>query len=310
MSLPKSITLVEVSPRDGLQNESVALTVNQRVELINRLASANVPAIEFGSFVSPKAVPRMAGADEVFSRIDKSHNVVYHALVPNQRGYENSKSAGVKHVRLVAAAAEPLHQANFRRPIDESLADHVNIVSQARQDGIEIEAVVAGALGDPFIGLVSVEDVMRLVNRYYESGVRTISVADTVGMGTPKQVFDVIEAMRTKYDDITIGVHFHDTRGTGLANALTALELGVTQFDASVGGTGGCPFAPKATGNISSEDLVHMLAGMGIETGVDLDKLIETGLWLQGLLGKTLPGKLLKAKPVYPVFHRSDAAVS
>ncbi len=306
LEVPGAITLVEVGPRDGLQNEPEHLTVDQKVELIERLQAARVPEMEFGSFVSPRAVPQMAGTDEVFARITKRPDVVYHALVPNMKGYENARDAGVTHVRLVVAAAEPLQQANFRRTIQESLDDHSVIIGRAREDGVHVEAVIGASWGDPFVGPTPISDVMRCVSHYYAQGIREICVADTIGMGTPRQVHDLIATIQREYPDVVIGTHFHDTRGTGLANVLTALELGVTRYDAAVGGTGGCPFAPRAGGNICSEDLVHMLYGMGVETGVDFDALVETARWLEGVLGKTLPGKMLKADPVYPVFRSSQ----
>lgn len=308
MNIPSRVTLIDVSPRDGLQNEPEVLEVAQKVELVNRMTAAGLPELEFGSFVNPKQVPQMAGAAEVFQQITRSPAVRYHGLVPNMKGYQNALDAGVRSVRLVVAASSPLHEANFRRPIKDSLADQSEIIARARQDGVHVEAVIGGSFGDPFIGPTPVKDVMAVVDHYYANGIREISVADTVGMGTPKQVADVITAIQRTYPDVTLGTHFHDTRGTGFSNVITALDLGVTRHDASLGGTGGCPFAPKAGGNICLEDLVHMLTGMGVETGVNLDSLIESAFWLQDILGKPLPSKLLKADPVYPVFKMSKAA--
>ncbi len=305
MNAPPAITLIDVGPRDGLQNEPETLTVDQKVEMIDRLVAAKVPEIEAGSFVSPKAVPQMAGSGDVFRNIDRDPGVRYLALVPNQRGYDDAVKAGVDYVRLVVAAAEPLHQANFRRTIAESLDDHRGIISQAQSDGVTVEAVIGASFGDPFTGPTPISDVMRIVAFYYDCGIRDIGVADTIGMGTPKQIHDLIASIQSEYPDVVIGTHFHDTRGTGLANVIAAMDLGVTRYDAAVGGTGGCPFAPRAGGNICSEDLVHMLYGMGIDTGIDLDQMIETARWLEGALGKTLPSKLIKADPVYPVFKPS-----
>jgi isopropylmalate/homocitrate/citramalate synthase len=307
MNIPSKVTLIDVSARDGLQNEAEILTPAQRAELVQRVSATGLPELEFGSFVSPKAVPQMAGADEVFRTIVRNPAVRYHGLVPNMRGYENAVAAGVTDVRLVVAASAPLHEANFRRTIDESLADHTQIVARAHQDGVHIEAVIGGSFGDPFVGPTPVSAVMHCVDHYYAIGVRDVTVADTVGMGTPKQVAEVITTIQRTYPDLTIGTHFHDTRNTGFANVLTALDLGVLRHDASLGGTGGCPFAPKAGGNICLEDLVQMLYGMGVDTGIDLDGLIESARWLQGVLGKPLPSRMLKAGPVYPVFKPVSA---
>jgi (R)-citramalyl-CoA lyase len=222
------------------------------------------------------------------------------------RGYEIALACGVKNVRLVVAATEPLHQANFRRPIAESLADHTLIIERAKNDGVIIEGVIGGSFGDPFKGPTSVDEVLRCVDHYYANGLRSITVADTVGMGTPVQIRAVIKSIQSRYPDITLGTHLHDTRSTGLANLVAAIDLGVLRHDAAMGGTGGCPFAPKAGGNICTEDVVHMLYGMGIETGIDLDSMIQSSLWLEEQLGKTLPSKLIKADPVYPTFKTSQ----
>jgi isopropylmalate/homocitrate/citramalate synthase len=306
MQLPPAITLIEVGPRDGLQNEAEILSVEQKVDLIERLQAANVPEMEVGSFVSPKAVPQMAGTDEVYAAISKKPGLIYHALVPNQRGYENARAAGISNIRLVVAAAEPLHQANFRKTIQESLDEHSGIIEQAKADGIAVEAVIGASWGDPFVGPTPISDVMRCVAHYHQQGIRDISVADTIGMGTPKHVHDLISTIQSEYPDVIIGTHFHDTRGTGLANVLAALELGVTRFDAAIGGTGGCPFAPKAGGNICSEDVVHMLYGMGVDTGIDFDRMVHTAKWMEEVLNKPLPSKMIKADPVYPVFRSSQ----
>lgn len=306
MSETTRVTIIDVSPRDGLQNEAAILSVAQKIELCDRLADTGVQEIEFGSFVSPKAVPQMAGTDEVFTKLEKRPGIRYLGLVPNMRGYDISRACGVTDVRLVVAATEPLHQANFRRPIAESLADHALIIERAKADGVSIEGVIGGSFGDPFKGPTSVDEVLRCVDHYYANGVRSITVADTVGMGTPLQIRAVIKAVQSRYPDITLGTHLHDTRSTGLANLVTAIELGVLRHDSAMGGTGGCPFAPKAGGNICTEDVVHMLYGMGIETGIDLDSMIRSSLWLEEQLGKTLPSKLIKADPVYPKFKTSQ----
>lgn len=303
------VTIIDVTPRDGLQNEAAMLNLEQKSDLMRRLIAAKLPAIEFGSFVSPKAVPQMAGSSELFTAMDRPVDVQFPGLVPNMRGYENALAAGVSYVRLVVAASDKLHEANFRRSIDESLADHTQIIQRAANDGTKIEAVIGGCFGDPYTGPTPVGKVMHVVDHYYKDGIRDIAVADTVGMGTPAQIREVIKAIQATYPDVTIGTHFHDTRGTGLANVLAALDLGIRRFDSAVGGTGGCPFAPKAGGNIVTEDLVHMLYGMGMDTGINIDILVETALWLEDALGRPLPGKMEKADPVYPVFRPSRTAV-
>ncbi len=310
MTWPARVTLIDVGPRDGLQNEAQTLAVDQRVELIERLIDAGLKAIEFGSFVSPKAVPQMAGTSEVFARVRRRPDVTYYALVPNLRGYEDARAAGVTEIRLVISASEPLHRANFRRSRAESLAEQQPIIERAAAEGARVEATLGGCLGDPFVGPTPVEDVLGVVDAYYQLGIRVATVADTVGMATPKQVYDLIRAIQDKYPDLELGVHLHDTRNTGLANILIALEEGIRRIDAAIGGSGGCPFAPKAGGNVCTEDVAHMLAGMGIETGVDVTKLVETTHWLEGLLGHELGSKVAKAGPVWPAYEPPVGAIS
>jgi (R)-citramalyl-CoA lyase len=325
MNLPSAITLVDVAPRDGLQNEPEILSVAAKVALIERLACAGVPRIELGSFVNPKQVPQMAGTGEVaravFERFGTQSQTRFTALVPNLRGYELAIDAGLRHVRLVLAASEALHQANFRRPIAASLADFAAIAARAAADGIAFGVAIGASFGCPFEGRVAPARVLDLARELAGMGADEIVLADTTGMAVPSQVYELCaqviaevsfdERRKTKDGEVfavrpssfvprpVVGVHFHNTRNTGYANAYAALQAGITCFDASLGGIGGCPFAPRAVGNIASEDLVHMCNGMGVASGVNLLELIAGAEWLGQQMGKPLPALVGKAGPVY-----------
>ncbi len=297
--LPDAVTIVEVGPRDGLQSANVNLPTAQKVELIERLAAAGLRYIEATSFVSPRAVPHLADAEAVMADVHRVPGVHYLALIPNRRGLERAIAAQVDEVTVPVSASDRHSQANLRRSTEEVLAQVPDLVATAHAAGIRVRGGIATAFGCPFEGVVPIERVIWVATRLVESGVDLVSLADTTGMADPAQVARVVAAVRaTLPEDVPLGVHLHNTRGAGLANALAALLAGVTVLDASVGGIGGCPFAPGATGNICTEDLVHMLERMGVATGVNLEALIDTARWLEEALGYPLPGQVMKAGPV------------
>ena len=285
-SVPKQVTIVEVGPRDGLQNEAAQISTDDKVRFCDLLSDAGVPILEATSFVSPKHVPQMADAGEVFRRIRKDPQRTYLVLVPNERGLDRAMEAGVRAVAVFTAASEAFANANIRMSVDASIAGFATVVKRAKGDGMRVRAAISTAFGCPFQGEVPVADVVRVSQRLLDLGVDELSVADTIGVGTPNQVYAVVDALREIVPPEKLGLHFHDTRGTALANTLAALTCGVQIFDTSAGGLGGCPFAPGATGNCATEDLVYMLHGMGIETGIDLTKLRAASRFIAERLGR------------------------
>lgn len=298
--MANQITLCDVSPRDGIQNEKTFLSAAQRHELIRRLAAAGLRWIEVASFASPKWVPQMAGAEEVFSLSSTIPDLRPIVLVLNDRGYERAVNAGARYIRLVVAATDTMNQKNANALPDHTMASYVPIFERARGDGVELTGTIATSFGCPFEGAVSPERVMRLATKFVEAGAAEVDFADTVGMAVPPQVERMVLRARREFPDVRVGIHVHNTRNIGLANAYAAVRAGADVLDASTGGAGGCPFAPKATGNIPMEDLVFMLEGIGIDTGVNLDKLIETSRWFEELLQHALPAMLPKAGPCWP----------
>ena len=293
MDLPEKIEIVDVGPRDGLQNEGRNLDPVIRAGLCDRLAAAGLPRIEAASFVNPKRVPQMAGAEEVLAGLRRRGNVVYAGLVLNERGYERAVEAGVDEVRYAFPVTDTFAERNQNTTVVEAVELAVRLVERARLDGVRASITLSAAFGCPFEGRVEPETVLRIAGRVGEAAPDEIILADTIGVGVPTQVRELVSGVGKT--GIRTGCHFHDTRNTGIANAVAAVEAGAAVLDASVGGTGGCPFAPRATGNISTEDLVYTLHGMGYETGIDLDALIEVAQWLSGQLGKELPGQVYKA---------------
>jgi hydroxymethylglutaryl-CoA lyase len=294
-ALPARAEIREVGPRDGLQNEA-PIPVADRVRLVNALSATGVRRIEAASFVKPEAIPPMAGADEVLAAIDRRPGVVYSALVPNRRGAERAVAAGADELEFVVSASETHNGKNVNRSVDESLADAAVLVGLAHDAGVPVEAIVSTSFGCPYEGDVPPARVAALARRLVDVGADRCSFGDTTGMATPRRVDLVLDALAVEGIS-NVGLHFHNTRGTGLANVLAGLERGVTRFDASVGGLGGCPYAPGATGNIVTEDLVHMLGDMGIATGIDLDKLIGAARLAEELVGRELPSQVLRAGP-------------
>jgi hydroxymethylglutaryl-CoA lyase/(R)-citramalyl-CoA lyase len=284
------ITICDVGPRDGLQNEETVLDPAVRAELVNRLATTGLPRIEAVSFVHPDRVPQMAGAEEVVGAIDRREEVAYAGLVLNDKGYERFAASGLDRLHFTLGATESFNERNAGMPVGESVSTLARIETDK-----PVSVSISVSFGCPFEGAVDPESVLALADRCVEAGADEVVFADTIGVATPRHVRSLlIEAARIGRP---VGAHLHNTRNTGFANAIAALDAGATVLDASVGGLGGCPFAPRATGNIATEDLVYLLHGEGVETGVDLDVLIAVSEWLEDVLGRQLPGQLYRAGP-------------
>ena len=287
------VEVVDVGPRDGLQNEDKTLVPETRAELCDRLAAAGLPRVEAASFVNPKRVPQMAGAEEVISAIDRRPGTLYAGLVLNERGYERAVEAGVDEVRYAFPVTETFARRNQNTTVEDATQLASRLVERSRLDGVRVSITLSAAFGDPFEGPVEPGHVLRIAEKVAAANPDEVVLADTIGVGVPAQVRELVEGVLDFGS--TVGCHFHDTRNTGIANAMAAVESGATVLDAAVGGTGGCPFAPRATGNIATEDLVYLLHGMGHETSIDLDALIEVAEWMAQQLGKELPGQVYKA---------------
>ena len=285
-----SVSIREVAPRDGLQNEA-PIPTDDKVRLIDSLSETGVRRIEAVSFVHPKAIPQMADADEVWRRVTKNPGIRYSALIPNSRGAHRAIAAGFREIEVVVSASDTHNRRNLNRSTDESLDDIAALIPLLHSSGATVEVIVATSFGCPFEGDVDPDRVAGIVARVRADGADRIAFGDTTGMATPRRVRDLLAAVRPDL------LHFHNTRGTGLANIITALDLGITEFDASVGGIGGCPYAPGASGNVATEEVVHMLHDMGVDTGIDLDRLIATAETAEKLIGRTLPSGVLRAGP-------------
>jgi isopropylmalate/homocitrate/citramalate synthase len=293
-----TVTICDVGPRDGLQNQPKTLEPEVRAELVNRLADAGLHRIEAVSFVSPRRVPQMAGAEEVIERIDRREGVVYAALALNEQGYDRLVATGLDEVHFAFAASETFNRRNQNASVEESVAACERIAVRARADGVRATATIGTAFGCPFEGRIDPGRVAELAERLAES-VDEVVFADTIGVAVPRQVRDVLG--RADLRGKPAGLHLHNTRNTAFANALAGIESGATVLDASVGGIGGCPFAPRATGNVCTEDLVYILHGEGVETGVDLEGLIGVAEWLEGVLERPLEGQVYRAGSFAPV---------
>lgn len=294
--LPESISLREVGPRDGLQNEEPVPTA-AKVALIDALSATGVGRIEAVSFVHPRAIPSMADAGEVWAQVRRSAAVRYSALVPNLRGAQRALAAGFREIEVVVSASDTHNRKNVNRSTAESQDDIAELLQVAHEAGATCQVVVSTAFGCPYEGEVPEERVVAVATRAVADGADTISYGDTTGMATPTRVTSLVGATRMRLPDAELNLHFHNTRGTGLANVLAALQLGVIDFDASIGGLGGCPYAPGATGNVCTEDLVHMVEDMGVATGVDLEALLAAAREAERLVGRTLPSQVLRAGP-------------
>lgn len=291
------VSIYEVSPRDGLQNESLVVTVEGKLRLIRALVDAGLKRIEATSFVSPKWIPQLADAADVCAGLPKDEGVTFSALVPNAKGLERALSAGLPEIAVFLSASESHNKANINKSIQATLNVFEEIVPPARAQGLAVRAYVSTVWGCPYEGDVAINQSVRIAKRLAELGCYQISLGDTIGVGTPKKTRDIVSAMRSELPVDQIALHLHDTRGTALANVLTGLEMGIRCFDASVGGVGGCPYAPGASGNLATEDVVYMLDGMGVETGIDLEKLVAAGNVASAVLARPLSGKVHQAGP-------------
>jgi hydroxymethylglutaryl-CoA lyase len=294
-ALPASVRIVEVGARDGLQNEKTIVPTATKIELIDRLSATGLRTIEATSFVSPKWIPQLADAAEVYAAIDKRPGVAYPVLVPNLQGYERARAVGAGEVAVFTAASEAFNRKNVNATIDGSIDRFVPVFERARADGVKVRGYVSTVLGCPYQGEVPVADVVRVARRMHELGCYEISLGDTIGIGTPAKARAMLRAVAEAVPIEALAVHFHDTRGQALANILACLEEGIAVVDSSVSGTGGCPYAKGATGNVATEDVVYMLDGMDIATGIDLQKLIGTGLWLSTALGRETSSRVARA---------------
>ncbi|MBS0568685.1 MAG: hydroxymethylglutaryl-CoA lyase [Proteobacteria bacterium] len=292
---PETVRIVEVGPRDGLQNEKTIVPAAAKVELIDRLSATGLQTIEATSFVSPKWVPQLADAAEVYTGIRKNPGVRYPVLVPNLQGYERAREVGVEEIAVFTAASEAFNRKNINASIAESLERFAPVIERANADKVAVRGYVSTVLGCPYQGEVPLADVVRVATALHAMGCYEISLGDTIGIGTPARARAMLAAVAAEVPMSALAIHFHDTRGQALANILACLELGVGVIDSAVSGVGGCPYARGASGNVASEDVVYMLHGMGIATGIDLPKLIETGQWLSAQLARDNGSKVGKA---------------
>jgi (R)-citramalyl-CoA lyase len=293
------VAICDVGPRDGLQNESRSLAPEIRAELCNRLAAAGLPRVEAVSFVNPERVPQMAGAEEVVAELDRGRDTIFAGLVVNERGYDRALAAGVDEVHYAFPATDTFCERNQGMTLKRASGLAGRLVDRARADGLRVTVTIGASFGCPLEGRVEPQRVIDLAGLIQEHGPDEIVLADTIGVGVPSQVRELVGGVSAL--GASVGCHFHNTRNTGFANALAAVEAGVRLLDASCGGTGGCPFAPRATGNVATEDLVYLLHGMGYRTGIDLSAVLSTAAWLAEALGKELPGQTYKAGGFAPV---------
>ena len=295
MTTPSQVRIVEVGPRDGLQNEKAVVPTPTKIELIDRLSATGLQTIEATSFVSPKWVPQLADAAEVYTGIQKKPGLRYPVLVPNLQGYARAREVGVDEIAVFTAASEAFNRKNINASIAESLERFAPVIERAKVDGVAVRGYVSTVLGCPYQGEVPLTDVVRVAKALHAMGCYEISLGDTIGIGTPAKARAMLAAVAAEVPMSAHAIHFHDTRGQALANILACLELGVGVIDSAVSGVGGCPYARGASGNVASEDVVYMLHGMGIATGIDLDKLVETGRWLSAQLARDNGSKVGKA---------------
>jgi hydroxymethylglutaryl-CoA lyase len=294
--LPNSVTIYEVGPRDGLQNEQTVVPVEVKAELVERLVSAGLPVVEVTSFVHPKWVPQLADAEELLDRVDHATGIPMPVLVPNERGLDRALAKGVKHIAIFGSATETFARRNLNRSLDEQFAMFEPTVARALDEGMDVRAYVSMCFGDPWEGEVPIDQVVAVGKRLLDLGAYQLSLGDTTGVGTTGHVTALLDAFNAAgVPDDRLAMHFHDTYGQALANTYAALLHGVATFDASAGGLGGCPYAESATGNLATEDLVWMLDGLGVRSGVDLAALTGTSRWLAGHLGRPSPSRVVNA---------------
>ncbi|MBV8343780.1 MAG: hydroxymethylglutaryl-CoA lyase [Candidatus Eremiobacteraeota bacterium] len=295
MTLPKRVTLFEMGARDGLQNENARISTGDKVRYIDLLSESGLRWIEATSFVSPKAIPQLADAAEVFSRIRKAPGVRYPVLVPNLKGYERARAVGADAIAVFTAASENFTRRNINMTVDESLETFRDVVRSAKGDGVWVRGYVSTAFGSPFGDAVTPQMVLDVSVKLMELGCDELSIGDTIGVGVPSQIEALVPLLATRIPLDKVALHFHDTRGTALANVYAGLQQGVAKFDSSSGGLGGCPYAPGATGNVGTEDVLYLLHQMGIETGVDLAKVRAASRFIAGVIGHTLTSKAYQA---------------
>ena len=289
------VKIVEVGPRDGLQNESDAIAIATKIALVERLGACGFREVEAGAFVSPKWVPQMAGSAEVLAGIKKKPDITYPVLVPNEKGYEAAREAGAERIAVFGAASESFSHKNINASIEESLARFRPVVEQAKTDGVSVRGYVSCVLGCPYEGDVALGNVVQVSQKLFDMGCDEISLGDTIGVGTPDKARTMLKAVAASIPMENLACHFHDTYGQALANLYACLEEGVRVVDASIAGLGGCPYAKGASGNVASEDVVYMLHGLGVDTGIDLERLIETAWWISNALGRLPNSKLAHA---------------
>lgn len=295
MNLPDRVTITEVGPRDGLQNESRVIPVEQKVALIDALSLTGLARIEAASFVHPRAIPQMANAAEAMARIERRPGVTYIGLVPNETGARNAVDARVDEIAVVVSASESHNLANINRSIAETLEEIRRVAALCRESGIPWSGYVSTAFGCPYEGPVDPARVLGLAAELRDTGAEAVALGDTIGIGNPRQVSELVEAFFARLRNTPLRLHFHDTRGLALANVIAAMDAGATQFDGSVGGLGGCPYAPGASGNVATEDMVGMLHAMGIDTGINLDALLDAARLAEEIVGRQLDGRLKRA---------------
>ena len=293
---PTHVTIVEVGPRDGLQNEPALVATADKIAFVNRLSAAHLPVIEVSAFVSPKWVPQMADASEVFAGITRTPGTRYTALVPNLAGLDRAVQAGVTEIAVFAASTETFSRKNINQSIDESLAAYAQVCDRARAAGLRVRGYLSTAFGCPFEGPVAPERVAGVAARLAELGVFEVAISDTIGIAHPGQVPGVLDAVLARLPAQQVALHFHDTRGTALANVLASLPYGIATFDAAAGGLGGCPFAPGAAGNLATDDLIYMLDGLGIETGVSLAAVSDASRFIAAKIDHRLPSRYAQAE--------------
>ncbi|MGG4191956.1 hydroxymethylglutaryl-CoA lyase [Paenibacillus jamilae] len=294
MNWPARVTIKEVGPRDGLQNEKIFVATEDKIAWINQLSRTGITTLEITSFVNPKWIPALADAAEVAKGIERMPGITYSALVPNRQGLERALETDVDEVAVFMSASETHNQRNINKSINATFPILHEVVQAAHFAGKSVRGYVSTVFGCPYEGPISIDEVIRVSETLFEMGIGELSLGDTIGIANPKQVEDVLEMMLKRFDAEKLALHFHDTRGTALANILASMNMGITTFDASVGGLGGCPYAPGASGNVASEDLLFMLDSMGIQTGINQEKLLSAARYIQEKIGRTLPSRNLQ----------------
>ncbi|WP_199426244.1 hydroxymethylglutaryl-CoA lyase [Thermaerobacillus caldiproteolyticus] len=297
---PQRVTIKEVGPRDGLQNEETTIATEDKITWINQLSKTGLTYIEITSFVHPKWIPQLADALEVATRIERVPGVTYAALVPNMKGLEKALTAQVNEVSVFMSASETHNRKNINKSIEDTFPVFKEVVKVAKQEGKTVRGYVSTVFGCPYEGVISVDQVINVSEKLFEMGIDELSLGDTIGVATPRQVQEILEQLLKRFPKEKLAMHFHDTRGTALANVLASLEMGMTTFDSSLGGLGGCPYAPGASGNVATDDLVYMLQGMGIWTGLHVERLTEAALFIQSKIGRPLPSHYLQTVDVPP----------